>query len=204
MKKFLFTISMVLCATLMHAQDNAMLKAIEEANASLPNIVAQFTQTKHLVANNKQIVSNGDIYIADNDKMAMYYNEPASDLLIINAEQFYMKQGKKDKVYNTAKNKPMASLSNTLLSCVRGKAQALAEANNADITTNKTDKGYEVTLLSREQKAKGYAKIVLIYDSKTKLLTSMQMDEFNGISTIYQLSDIKTGIEIDSLRFKIK
>lgn len=201
MKKFILASFMLLCGIAMQAQDNAVLQKIESANASMPNIEAHFVQTKHIVANDKKIVTEGTLYIADSNKMAMYYNEPSTDLLVINGEHFYMKQGKRDKMYNTAKNKPMASLSNTLLSCVRGKVEALAQENNADITAQKSDKGYEVTLISREKKTKGYAQIDLVYDAKSMILVYMKMTEFNGISNTYEMSQIKTGIEIDAAKF---
>ncbi len=201
MKKIFFMLTLILSCVVLQAQDNVMLKQIEDANASLPNIVADFEQTKQLV-NGKKIVSNGVLYIADNDKMAMYYDEPSTDMLIINAESFYMKQGKKDKVYNTEKNKPMASLRNTLLSCVRGRLATLAQENNAEIVAQKTANGYEVTLTSREKKAKGYARIHLVYNVD-KVLVLMQMDEYNGISTTYKMTNVKRNVEIDALRFKI-
>lgn len=202
MKKILFATVMSLFAIVMQAQDNALLQKVESANAGMPNIEAHFVQTKHLVATDKQIVTEGTLYIADNDKMAMYYNEPSSDLLVINGEQFYMKQGKRARLYNTAKNKPMASLSNTLLSCVRGKVADLAQQNNADITAQKGSKGYEVTLVSREKKAKGYAQIDLVYDAKSLILVYMKMTEFNGISNTYEMSQIKTGATIDAAKFQ--
>lgn len=203
MKKFFWAFGMMLCGILLQAQDNVVLQKIESANAGMPDIEANFVQTKHLVAGNKQIVSQGTLYIVGDDKMAMHYDEPSTDLLIIDCEQFYMKQGKRAKLYNTAKNKPMASLSNTLLLCVRGKAALLAEVNNADITAQKNDKGYEVTLVSREKKAKGYAKIVLLYDAHTNILVNMEMIEYNGISTTYQMSNIKTDGKIDVVKFRI-
>lgn len=202
MKKFIFASIMLMCGVLMQAQDDALLQKIANGNASMPNIEAHFVQTKHLVANDKKIVTEGTLYIADSDKMAMYYNEPSTDLLVINGEQFYMKQAKRAKLYNITKNKPMASLSNTLLSCVRGKAAELAQQNNADISAKKSDKGYEVTLVSREKKAKGYAQIDLIYDAKSLILVYMKMTEYNGISNTYEMSQIKTGVNIDAAKFQ--
>lgn len=202
MKKFIFATVMLLCGIMIQAQDNAVLQKIEKGSASMPNIEAHFVQTKHIVANDKKIVTEGTLYIADSDKMAMYYNAPSTDLLVINGVQFYMKQGKREKLYNTTKNKPMASLSNTLLSCVRGKVETLAQENNADITAQKSVKGYEVTLVSREKKAKGYAQIDLVYDAKSLMLVYMKMTEFNGISNTYEMSQIKTGGNIDAAKFQ--
>ncbi len=203
MKRLFLAITVLLLSLTVSAQDAAMLQAIKEANATMPNIEAHFAQTKHNTVNNKKTTTQGTLYIAGNDKMAMHYDAPSTDLLIINGTQFYMQQGKRSKLYNTTKNKPMASLSNTLLSCVRGDIQQLAEANDATITTLKKSNGYEVTLTSNKKQSKGYAKIVLLYDLNTHILVRMQMDEYNSMSNIYEMSDIKTGNDIAPEYFAI-
>lgn len=203
MKRIILALSLLLCTTTLMAQDKAMLQEIKNANASNPGIEAHFVQTKHNTVNDKKTVSEGTLYIADSDKMAMHYNAPSTDLLVINGTQFYMKQGKRSKTYNTAKNKQMASLSNTLLSCVRGDIENLAADNDATISTKKTANGYEVTLTSNKKQSRGYAKIVLVYDLKNRILVRMQMDEYNGMSNIYEMSNIKTGGTIASSYFEI-
>ena len=130
--------------------------------------------------------------------MAQHYQAPTADVLIINGSDFYMVRGKKKNKFNTAKNKTMRSLRNTLLYCVHGKPAALAAENGAEITAVQKSDGYEVTLVSTKKTARGYAKIVLLYDLKTKLLTRMQMNEYNGNSTLYQLSGLRTNQPIDA------
>lgn len=183
----------MLC-TLLRAQDNqAILAQIEKANADITSIEGKFAQTKTIAANGKQIKSDGTLYISDSDKMAMHYNAPSNDLLIINGERFYMIRGKKKNDFNTAKNKAMRSLRNTLLYCVHGKPAQLAEENNANISASKESEGLIVTLTSQKKTARGYKKIILNYDSQSQLLTRMEMIEWGGNSTVYEISGIKTN-----------
>jgi len=58
-------------------------------------------------------------------------------------------------------------------------------------------------LVSTKKTPRGYAKIVLTYDLKSKLLTTMQMDEYNGNSTLYEMSGLKTNGNIDAQVFVI-
>ena len=97
----------------------------------------------------------------------------------------------------------MRSLRNTLLYCLHGKPAVLAAENGAAITAEKTAKGYEVVLVSAKKTPRGYAKIVLLYDLKSKLLRSMQMDEYNGNSTLYEMSALKTNSQVDAKVFDI-
>ena len=75
--------------------------------------------------------------------------------------------------------------------------------NGAEITAGKKADGYEVVLISTKKTPRGYAKIVLTYDLKSKLLTKMQMDEYNGNSTLYEMSGLKTNDDIDEKFFSI-
>ena len=95
----------------------------------------------------------------------------------------------------------MLGLRNVLLYCVHGKPAVLATENGAEITAEKKEKGYEVVLTSTKKAPRGYAKIVLTYDLKSKLLTRMQMDEYNGNSTLYEMSDLKVNTAIDTFVF---
>ena len=195
-KTITLTFALMLC-TLMHAQDNnATLEKIEKANAAITSIEGKFAQSKTIAANGKETKSDGTIYISDSDKMAMHYNAPSTDLLIINSERFYMIRGKKKNNFNTEKNKAMRSLRNTLLYCVHGQPARLAEENNAALSVSKEASGTVITLTSQKKTPRGYEKIVLNYDNKSHLLTRMEMVEWGGNSTLYEMINLKTNTPI--------
>lgn len=203
MRTLTLTIAMLLCAWVYAQDTQTTLALIEKANAGINQIESPFTQTKTIAANGKEIKSNGTLYILEADKMAMHYQAPATDLLIINGEQFYMIRGKKKNRFNTEKNKAMRNLRNTLLYCVHGKPALLAQENNATLTVSTNQNGYTVVLTSQKKTPRGYEKIILNYDAKSKLLTRMQMDEWNGNSTLYEMNGIKTGGNINPQVFDI-
>lgn len=189
-------------STMLGAQNN-ILTEIEKANAAYKSVTGAFTRTQVNAAKGTSEKVDGDLYIAGENQMAQHYKAPSADLLIIDGDVFYMIRGKKTNKFNTEKNKTMCSLRNTLLYCVHGKPAVLAAENGAEITVEKKSGGYEVVLVSTKKTPRGYAKIVLIYDLKSKLLTRMQMDEFNGNSTLYEMSGLKINGNIDSKVFDI-
>lgn len=201
MKTILISLCLFL-GTMLNAQ-NTVLQDIEKANAAYGSIEGLFTRTQVNAAKGNTVRTEGTLYISGEDRMAQHYKAPCPDLLIINGDTFYMIRGKKDNKFNTAKNKTMRGLRNTLLYCVHGKPAALAAENGAEITAKKVSGGYEVTLVSTKKTARGYAKIVLLYDLKSKLLTRMQMDEFNGNSTVYEMSGLKTNASVSPSVFEI-
>ncbi len=199
----LSVMALMLC-TLVHAEGNsAVLAQIEKANAPITSIQGKFAQTKTIAANGKQIKSDGTLYINGTEQMAMHYNAPSTDLLVINGNRFYMIRGKKKNNFNTEKNKAMRSLRNTLLYCVHGKPAILATENNADITVTQDGNATVVTLTSQKKAPRGYEKIILHYNTKNSLLTRMEMIEWGGNSTLYEMSDLQTGTAISPDRFAI-
>lgn len=174
-----------------------ILDKIEEKNSSVEAIEAHFDQVKTLPATGKEIKSEGTLYFNAKDRMSMIYTDPASDVFIIDRTKLCMVRSGKRNVYDITKNALMGSLSSTLLNCITGKIRTLAVANDAEIGAEQTSEGYVVTLTARKKASKGYSKIVLLYDPATCILKRMEMVEFSQISTLYKMSSIKTGVNID-------
>lgn len=201
MRTLLLTLSLFF-STMLCAQNN-ILTEIEKANAAYKSVTGVFTRTQVNAAKGTSVKADGNLYIVGEDRMAQHYKAPSTDLLIINGDDFFMVRGKKTNKFNTEKNKTMRNLRNTLLYCVHGKPTVLAIENGAEISAEKKAKGYEVVLVSTKKTPRGYAKIVLTYDLKTKLLTKMQMDEYNGNSTLYEMSGLKVNGNVDDAVFEI-
>ena len=199
------TILLTLClffSTILCAQ-NKFLMEIEKANAVYNSITGTFTRTQVNAAKGTSVKTEGDLYVAGEEQMAQHYKAPSTDLLIINGNEFYMVRGKKTNKFNTEKNKTMRNLRNTLLYCVHGKPATLATENGAEISVEKKAKGYEVVLVSTKKVPRGYAKIVLTYDLNSKLLTKMQMDEYNGNSTLYEMNRLQVNGSVDNGAFEV-
>ena len=133
MRTLLMTVCLFLSATL--GAQNQVLTDIEQANAAYKTVEGAFTRTQTNAAKGTSDKTEGTLYLRGDDCMAQHYKAPCPDVLIINADDFYMVRGKKTNKFNTAKNKPMRSLRNTLLYCLHGKPAVLAAENGAAITS---------------------------------------------------------------------
>lgn len=204
MKKVLYSILLMGCSLIGWAQNSdAILQQIEKSNALYSTIEADFIQTKTLAANGKETKSSGKLYLSGNNQMAMHYEAPSTDLLIINGDEFFMERGKKKNRFNTEKNKTMRNLRNTLLLCLHGKPAQLAEENEATIDLKNMSAGYSVTLTTQKKSPRGYKQIVLDYDKRTYLLTKMKMEEWNGNTTLYEMNNPQTNRSIDEKHYEI-
>lgn len=185
------------------AVEEQILGKIEKANAKVSTLTSDFTRTKLIKASGRTTTAKGRLSYKAADKLLMDYSNPAGDILIINGGKMQMRLGAQKGTFDLGKNKLMGSLSVTLLGCIAGKAQSVADANNANITAKEVSGNYMVTLAAREKATRGYSIIKLTYRKSDCILTEMVMTEFTGISTTYTMSGIKSGETVSDDVFKI-
>lgn len=200
--KKLILIACVLFAANVSADNQAILSQIEKANAAVKSLTSPFEQVKTVPASKTKVPMNGTLFF-ESGKMAMHYVQPVGDILVINGKQFFMVREGKKMAFDTSKNAPMRSLSNTLVYCMQGKASQLASENNAEIAVSETKTHYVVTLTARKKAARGYKSIVLHYAKSSNLLTKMIMTEFNGISNEYNMTNYAVGAKIEPAKFNV-
>lgn len=185
------------------ADDAVVLAQIEKANANVKTLVSPFTQTKVVAATGTKKNLAGTLYYSAPDKVAQHYTQPASDLFLINGNQLCMARNGKKLHFDTGKNATMCALRNTLIYCIQGRTRTLAAENSADITVSSDAKHYIVTLTSKKKLPHGYKTIVLHYTKSDATLHIMQMDEFNGNSTIYTMTNYAIDQPVDATVFAI-
>lgn len=197
-------LALTLCCSLtLWADNNALLKKIEDKNSTVQSVECSFTQLRTVAATKSKTNLVGTLYYASPDKLAMPYSQPATDLLIINGTTFHLNRSGKANTFDTSKNAPMRSLRNTLLYCIQGKAQTVASDNNASCSVKEEGAHYVVTITANTKVARGYKRIVLKYQKSDCMLVSMLMEEPNGTSNLYTMSHLKIGTKIDPSHFSI-
>ncbi|MBQ8594134.1 MAG: outer membrane lipoprotein carrier protein LolA [Bacteroidaceae bacterium] len=204
MKKTFLSTILLLAVTLLYAQHDVRTAEIEKMNAAYTSFQCQFTQEDVAAGTGKKEQLSGTLYFQRPDRMAMHYTQPESDLLVINGDLFYMKRGKRDRRFNTAKNARMRSLSSTLLACMMGNVAEVAATNGADIEVDEKGGNYVVILSARKKQPRGYSRIVLEYRKSDGLLQQMQMDEFGGKTSLYTLASHQTNAPIQESLFMVK
>jgi outer membrane lipoprotein-sorting protein len=188
MKKWILSAAFVVAATLSAFANSAVIAQLK-ANAPA-QIDCQFEQQKFLKGMAKPVVSKGALtYTKDN--LSMIYTQPAGDYLHISPTEFSMQVKGKVRKHNIKPGSPMLVLKNTLTLCMDGDVEAVATENGATLTYANNG-NHQFTLTKELNKGeKGYSKIVLEYNPKTYVLSSMTMVEANGNYTVYTLTNHK-------------
>jgi outer membrane lipoprotein-sorting protein len=200
MKKWILSAAFLLMASAAAFANNAVAEQIKQHAPQ--KVTCQFEQQKFLKGMAKPVVSSGKLYYQDGN-MAMLYTQPAGDFLIINPSQFVMQTRGKKRELNIKTGSAFLTLKNTLVMCMQGNIQGIVTENGATLTYANNG-GHEYTLTKELKKGeRGYAKIVLLYDAKTYLITSMTLVEANGNYTVYTMKDANTTANIDGNLFKV-
>lgn len=176
---------------------------ILKANASVRNVECKFQQLKTIKASGKKIASEGVLYFNADGRMSMNYSKPATDLLVINGQRFHLNRSGKASTFDISKNQMMASLAGTLTGCIKGDPAKVAADNGVSLSAVETTEGYVVTLAADVTGRRGYSKIVLTYRKSDCMLVKMVMEEPAGISTVYQMSEIRRNTSFPEDVFRI-
>ena len=187
MKSVTLFLSLLLCANVAFAADADLITKIKNKNAEAKNITCTFSQSKHIKMMETPINSNGTLYY-ESGKMTMIYNEPKDDYLVINDKQFVMMSRGKKLNHNVKEGSPMRTLRNTLIYCVQGDINAIAQECDATVGYEKSGNLHIYTLTQKKKVPRGYSKIVLQFDAATLQLTKMVLYEATGNYTEYTLN----------------
>lgn len=185
MKKIFALYLLLLPAAISFAGEEAVMSQIEAACTSHSKLSCPFSQEKYIKMVKNPIASKGVLYM-DGDKMSMIYSEPDGDLLVITDGKFVMVNRGKLRDHDIREGKPMLTLRNTLLLCMKGQIKEVAEETNSSISyTSGTTDDFEIT--RKEDVKIGYSKIKLSFDKNSHLLTKMIMEEPTGNYTVYEI-----------------
>ena len=164
-------------------QSDALLDRIEQANQQLKNRNGSFNEVRQPVGKASQELEGQLVYEAPSN-LTMNYSDP-NEYFSINANTMSLKREGKTRKFDLAKNKPMKTLSQLLLSSFNGKLRDLATAVSSSLNVEETKEAVIATLEAQKKSVKGYSKVILKYDPKTYHLLNMVMEEFDGSVTTY-------------------
>lgn len=171
-----------------HAQDSATLLAqIESANSNAKIRKGNYTEDRKRRGKTPQSLAGVLVFDREAGTLSMTYSTPEGDYFNIADGFIMMKDGGVENKFDLTKNKPMKSLSDLLISSFSGTLQSFASQNACMINAENTASSLRVTVTATKKSVKGYSKVTVDYDPKTLLVMSMDMEEFDGSVTLYNM-----------------
>lgn len=185
------------------ADVSAIIAKIEKANSAMKTIECKFHQVRTIKASGKTNAADGNLYYNVDGRLAMRFTSPQGEYIISSGNKFYVHRGPKNAVFDVTKNAIVANMAGTLTGCVKGNPERVAKSSNYEISVEEKPEGYVVTLTTDNAARRGYSKIVLTYRKSDCILVKMIMDEPSGVSTAYEMSDIRKNTTFSDDVFKV-
>ncbi len=184
--KRILTLAILLAGTLTISAQNSeaiLKKIVEKAPQS---ISSGFVEVRSSITNPKNATTlTGTLEFKSKDFLSMNYDN--SDLFEIDGQKMTMVRTGKKQVFDLTKNRMMQGLSHLLLYAFQGRVKDLSEEQGTTLLVSTENGEYVVTLAAKEKTSRGYMNATFHYNASTGRITSMNLVEFNGKTTNYEL-----------------
>lgn len=204
MKRILSITLLLLCVTAaVAATSEAQIKQrIGQAAAAMRSMQCEFVQTKHLKMLNDRVVSTGRMYYQQSNRLRWEYVSPYSYTFVYNGSKVAIRTGKRSDVIDANKNKVFREIGRVMMSSVVGDCLNDTRSFKASIAETSTE--WVATLVPQRKEMKQlFKQIKLHFDRKRALVTTVELIERNGDSTVIQLKNVKTNVNIPASTFAV-
>ncbi|MDR1879198.1 MAG: outer membrane lipoprotein carrier protein LolA [Bacteroidales bacterium] len=179
--------------------DNQIVEKIRQTNTKHTAVRSKFRQTKHISVLGKDIVSSGMFYYEKPDKLAMRYENPSGDLLLINGDQFVMIAKGKRSEASAKSNAKMRSMKTILSACLQGDVK---QTGAYKISCKEMSSFYIITAeIDSKTNKSSICRLILHFDKTDLTLSVLRTEETDGSYTIYELTNKEFDKSIDDSLF---
>jgi len=165
-------------------------------------IKSDFLQEKNLSMLSEKISSKGKFWFKKENQLRMEYFKPYEYLMILNKDNMYINDGKKETKISVKSNKILQQINKIIVDCVQG-----AVFNNPDFTAspyeNKGEYLVELTPVAKGLK-EFFKSIDVIIDKKDYSVVTIVMNENSGDNTTLHFTNRELNTAIPDALFTIK
>ncbi|MEG1983125.1 MAG: outer membrane lipoprotein carrier protein LolA [Alistipes sp.] len=202
-KILILLLSMWWCAG--HAQpmlQAEFLATLKARNTGVETIRCDFMQIKHNTMLAQNAESLGEFYFKRPGKLALLYDKPSGDRIVMGETDFLIIAGGSRSVVKIATNPLFLQLQQIFLACFSGDIAALS--SDGLFRCKKDRERYIVEIAPQSKRARRYiSKIVLVFSAKDMLLDELRMEEASGNFTRYHFTNKQTNLPVSDSCFDI-
>lgn len=203
MRKLAFIIVLLpLFARGLNAQeDEASIRALINQSASeLQSLQGSFTQLKRMSMLEEEMVSEGIIYYARENKLRWEYQTPYTYTFILNGSSVVLDTGERSDVIDVNQSKVFKEIARIMMNSVTGHCIDDGKDFQSSISSSGDEWIATLVPLNRNLRAM-FTTLVLHYNRSLGVVTIVELLEKNGDSTVITLHDIRTNQPIDESVF---
>lgn len=182
------------------ALQEEFLAALKARNTGIETIRCDFTQVKHNTMLAQDAASAGEFYFKRPGKLALLYDKPAGDRIVMGDTEFLIVAGGSRSVVKIAANPLFLQMQQVFTACFSGNIAALC--TDGVFRCEKGRGTYTVEIVPESKRARRYiSKIVLVFSMKDMLLDELRMEEPSGNFTQYRFTARQTNLPVPDSRF---
>ncbi len=206
MKKLILSLMLLLggCFGVL-AQKQTDAQVIQQINAvasKMKTMQCDFVQTKHMKMLNDNMVSRGKMYYQQSDKLRWEYTSPYTYTFVLNGSKVMLNKGKRSDVINVNQSKFFKEIARIMMNSVVGKC--LTDTKDFKTTIATTGTEWVATLVPQRKEMKQmFQKIVLHFNKSRMMVSSVELVEKKGDTTVIQLNNVKTNSPINAKVFSV-
>lgn len=204
-KLFVSLIMLIACvvSAYSHGTNNAaIIKQINAVAVGMKTMQCDFVQTKYMKMLNDKMVSRGNMYYQQSDKLRWEYTSPYTYTFVLNGANVLLSKGKRNDVVNVNQSKFFKEIARIMMNSVVGKC--LTDQKDFRTSIETTSAEYVATLVPQRGTMKQmFQKIVLHFGKSQKMVTMVEIVEKKGDRTVIQLKNVKTNTPINEKIFSV-
>ncbi len=168
---------------------------LSRASTGNKTSVAKFSQHKKVAGIKDEVISQGDFYYDNSGYMAMIYESPEGDKVVMNGENFTIIVGGK-RIESSSENPMMAQISYMMQASMSGDVEKLGRGWELSIDYRESE--YWVVVAPVDRRIKRYiTSMTMVFDDKMLTLNTLRIDEKSGGFTTYNFFEKEINKDID-------
>lgn len=185
------------------SEQKQMISQIVSASKNVSSLQSDFVQTKHLRILGKDMVSKGKMYLKGGQNLRWEYTNPYTYIFIINGGKVMMKDSNnKTSTIDVNSSKMFKNITRIMMSSMTG--ECLSNDKEFKVTMQKSNTEWIAQLVPQQKTlANMFSLITLHINPTTKLVTSVEMKEKTGDTTVINLSNTKKNQPLQDKLFSI-
>lgn len=193
-----------LSQTKLTAQKQAqVIQKIDRSAAAMKSMQCTFTQTKSMKMLSKKMTSKGVMYFKSPNKLRWQYTSPYSYTFLMNGDKVRLVSNKSTQNVDVRRNKMFRQITNIILNSITG--GNLSKTSDFTVVLYKDGGAYYAQMYPKKKELKQLYKYIRIrFNAALTMVTTVEMVEKTGDTTVVTLTNVKTNHAINESVFAIR
>ena len=177
---------------------------LERVSQKNKTIHCDFTQTKKVKNIKQPIISKGEFFYDNSGLMALIFQEPKGDKVVMKGESFYLVVSGKKMIGEASNNPMMSQISNMMQACMSGNVSKLGRGWQMMVDDG-AEGGFQVNLTPTDRRVRKYLSgMIMYFDGRDLTLDRLRIEESSGGFTEYHFLNKKLNQAFDHAVFNVE